>query len=59
MAMSTSSTMGFIGNTQGPATTTSWMPITIDCRVQVFTDTKKCVTGFKGGGANDACFGRF
>lgn len=54
-AVSTSSTMGFIGYTQVSATTTASTPITIHCRVQLFTDTNKRVIGFKGDDANGAC----
>jgi len=50
-AMSTGPTMGFIRNTQVSATTTSWMPTTIDSRGQVFTDTNN--------GANGACSSMF
>jgi hypothetical protein len=46
--------MGFIGNAQVSATTTASKPITIHCRVQVFTDTNKRVIGFKGDDAHGA-----
>ena len=58
-AVSTSSTMGFIGNAQVSATTTAPTPVTIHCRVQVFSDTNKRVTGFKGDGANAASSSMF
>lgn len=51
--------MGFIGNAQVSATTTAPTPVTIHCRVQVFTDTNKRVTGFKGDGANAASSSMF
>ncbi|MBU8874768.1 hypothetical protein KQ910_13415 [Reyranella sp. MMS21-HV4-11] len=57
--MSTSSTMGFIDNAQVFATTTAPTPVTIHCRVQVFSDTNKRVTGFKGDGANAASSSMF
>jgi len=55
----TSSTKGFISNTQASTKTTSSTPITIHCRVQLFTDTNKRVIGFKGDDANGACSSMF
>ena len=53
-AVATRSAMGFIGSTQASTKTTSSTPITIHCRLQLFTDTNKRVIGFKGDDANGA-----
>lgn len=53
-AVPTRSAMGFVGSTQASTKPTSSTPITIHCRLQLFTDTNKRVIGFKGDDANGA-----
>lgn len=56
---STSTTLGFIGNTPISATTSTNVPITIYCRVRVFTDSNRRVIGLKADGANGASSSMF
>ncbi len=52
---STSTTIGSVGNTPVTATTTSSSPITISCRIQVFTGSDRRIVAFRHNGAAGAC----
>lgn len=54
-SISTASTTGAIGTVPFSATTSTFTPITIYCRVHVFTNTRRQVIGFENDGAKGAC----